>query len=353
MRVTERNPAGTTFGFGVVFSSRALGFLERDDPEMHALISTPMERWSNLAISHQGEEVTLDGQGLMAIGRLELLEIMRAEAQRLGVHTDFGTEISDLDSLDADVVIGADGLNSIVRRHREEIYQPSIEYFSNRFAWFGASIAFDPMFQTFVQTDKGPLNSHHYRYSPDRSTFIVECEDDTFQAYGFDEMNEEQSAEVCSEIFADALQGTSLITNHSIWRQFPRVWCERWVAGRHVLLGDAARTAHFSVGSGTRLALDDAIALVDSLATESDVDTALEHFETNRRPIAKKLVDAANTSARWYETFGEKMQLPIYDFAYDYLGRTGRLDDEKLRQAVPGFMSEYDAWHARRTTPPE
>ncbi len=344
VRVTEKNPKGATFGFGVVFTDRALDFLKRDDQEMYDLITPHMERWSNMTLAHQKEKLLLDGLGLMSIGRLELIEIMRKEAESLGVDIQFNTVIKDIKELKADLIIGADGVNSLMRNHYKEEFQPKIENFSNRFAWFGASIPFETLTQTFVQTDKGPLNSHHYRYAPNRSTFIVECEEETFNAYGFANMNETDSAALCSEIFRDTLKGTTLITNKSIWRQFPRLWCEKWVSGRHVILGDAAHTAHFSVGSGTRLALEDAIALVDALAEESDVDQALANFQDKRLPIAKKIVDAANTSATWYETFGNKMTLPSFKFAYDYLGRTGRMDDERLRKIVPKFMAAYDKW---------
>ncbi len=222
----------------------------------------------------------------------------------------------------------------------------TIEYFDNHFAWFGATIPFDTLTQTFIETDKGPLNAHHYRFSPDRSTFIVECEDATYKAYGFDAMGEEESARLCSELFKDVLKGTSLVTNKSNWRQFPRLWCESWIAGRHALLGDAVHTAHFSIGSGTRLAMEDAIALVRALADHDDVDDALAAYQRQRPSIARKIVHAANTSAAWYETFGEKMKLAPLDFAHDYLMRSGRMTDERIRQIAPRFAGEYEKYKA-------
>ncbi len=344
VRVTEQNPKGATFGFGVVFTPRALEFLEKDDPEIYKLITPHMEKWSDMTLDHKEKKIMFDGLGLRSVGRLKLIETLRVEAESLGVDIRFNTTVEDISSLKADLVIGADGLNSLIRNSYPGAFDEKIENFSNRFAWFGAVIPFDTLTQTFVQTEKGPLNSHHYRYMADRSTFIVECEKETFDAYGFENMNEADSAALCSQIFSKTLEGTQLITNNSKWRQFPRLWCDKWVHNRSVILGDAAHTAHFSVGSGTRLALEDAIALVDALTSVSNVDEALANFQEYRLPIAKKIVTAANTSATWYETFGDKMALDPYPFAYDYLGRTGRMDDARLRKMVPEFMKGYDQW---------
>jgi benzoate-CoA ligase family protein len=349
VRVTEQNPEGATFGFGVVFSDQALEFLKADDPETHDLITPLMERWTNMTLNLPKGSVTLDGVGFTAIGRLELIEILKDRALALGVPIRFDTEISALDELKADLVIGADGLNSLVRRTLEAEFKPKIENFDNHFAWFGATIPFDTLTQTFIQSDKGPLNAHHYRFSPDRSTFIVECDDPTYKSFGFDTMDEDQSARICSDLFKDVLNGTDLITNKSNWRQFPRLWCENWVAGRHVLLGDAVHTAHFSIGSGTRLALEDAIALVQALADHSDVDQALASYQQSRQPVARKIVDAANTSATWYETFAAKMQLAPMDFAHDYLMRSGRMTEDRLRKIAPEFAAQYQTWKTDQT----
>ncbi|MFV0244699.1 MAG: salicylyl-CoA hydroxylase [Qingshengfaniella sp.] len=343
VRVTEQNAEGSTFGFGVVFSDQALGFLKADDPETYDLITPHMQRWQNMTLNLPDGQVTLDGVGFTAIGRLELIEILKDRARALGVPIRFATQVNALDEMEADLVVGADGLNSLVRRSLEDQFKPRIESFDNHFAWFGATIPFDTLTQTFITTDKGPLNAHHYRFAPDRSTFIVECEDATFQAYGFDRMTEAESARVCSDLFRDVLKGTDLVTNKSMWRQFPRLWCENWVAGRHVLLGDAVHTAHFSIGSGTRLAMEDAIALVQALAAQDDPDLALASYQAARPPIARKIVDAANTSATWYETFGAKMQLAPMDFAHDYLMRSGRMSEDRLRRIAPKFAADYAA----------
>ena len=343
VRVTEQNPVGATFGFGVVFSDKALDFLKADDSHIYDLITPQMERWQNMALNLPEDQVILDGVGFSAIGRLELIEILRRHAASLGIEMRFSHTITDLEELDADLVVGADGLNSLVRQSLEDQFEPTIGHFSNHFAWFGTDRTFDTLSQTFVKTEQGSLNAHHYRYSPDKSTFIVECDHETFEAYNFANLSEEESARHCEEIFKDVLEGASLITNKSMWRQFPRLWCKNWVAGRYALMGDAVHTAHFSIGSGTRLAMEDAIALVDALATFDDMDEALASYQNNRPPIARKIVDAANTSATWYEDFGQKMALKPVDFAYDYITRSGRVDQERLRVIAPEFARRYEA----------
>lgn len=341
VRITEQNPKGATFGFGVVFSDQALDFLKADDPETHALATPHMERWQNMTLNHPERSVTLDGVGFAAIGRLELIEILRKRAEALGVEMQFDTRLAAPEA--ADLVVGADGLNSILRAADPVGFVETMTHFDNRFIWFGATRAFETLTQTFLNTDAGPMNAHHYRYAPDRSTFIVECGPETFAKAGFATMDEAASRAACEDYFADTLQGASLITNNSQWRQFPKLWCKNWVVGRKVLLGDAAHTAHFSVGSGTRLAMEDAIALVKALEAEDNIDAALASYQEARQPIAKKIVDAANVSAQWYEGFGDKMALPALDFAFDYVTRSGRVDMVRLRKMSPAFMEEYEA----------
>jgi 2-polyprenyl-6-methoxyphenol hydroxylase-like FAD-dependent oxidoreductase len=345
VRVTEQNPQGATWGFGVVFSDQALDFLKADDPETHDLIVSEMERWENMALSLPGGKVTLDGIGFTAIGRLHLIEILRQRALDLGAELRFSHQVTSLNELDGDLIIGADGLNSLVRNSDPEAFGTKLDYLSNHFAWFGADRPFDALTQTFVETDKGALNAHHYRFSADTSTFIVECTDEVFRKWGFEALGEAESARVCGEIFADALDGAKLIINRSVWRQFPRLWCETWYSGNKVILGDACHTAHFSVGSGTRLAMEDAIALVRALVEEENTAAALDRYQNERPPIAKKIVTAANTSAAWYENFDEKMSKPPVDFAFDYVTRSGRVDLERLRSLSPKFMAAYDAAH--------
>lgn len=346
IRVSEQNPADSTFGFGVVFSDTALDFLEADDPGTHALITPRMERWRDMTLSLRGERIVLDGIGFSAIGRLDLLQLLQRRARELGVETIFGQRIEDLSGIGAraDLVIGADGLNSMLRQSDAAAFAPTLDYFSNHFAWFGTPRDFSTLTQTFLDGPKGPLNAHHYRYAPGRSTFIVECDAAGFEAYGFADMDERESARVCGELFFSTLDEAPLLVNQSVWRQFPRLWCDNWVAGNRVLLGDAAHTAHFSIGSGTRLALEDAIALVRALRLNDELEAALEDFQNRRQPIARKIVDGASTSARWYDDFAVRMDMPAMEFAFSYLTRSGRIDRQRLRELSPAFMRRYEAW---------
>ena len=343
VRVIERNARGATFGFGVVFSDQALNFLADDDLEIYQLLIPHLESWKNMRLNLPTGQVTLDGVGFSAISRLKLLEILEARAADLGVRIEYEREVSDPNGLDADLLVGADGLNSLVRRQDETAFGVTSTHFTNHFAWFGADRAFDMLTQTFIETDHGPMNAHHYRYTADRSTFIVECAPDTWRAHGFDSMTEAQSATRCEVLFEKILDGASLITNRSEWRVFPRLWCENWVSGNSVLIGDAAHSSHFSIGSGTRLAMEDAIALVRALAAYESIPAALAAYKLARQPIARKIIDAANTSAHWYDDFGAHMKSPPLYFAYGYLTRSGRMDAARARRLAPGFMAKYDA----------
>ena len=340
--VSERNPADATFGFGVVFSDQALDFLAADDPDTHSLITPHMQRWRNMTLSIRGEPVTLDGIGFAAIGRLDLLRLLYRRATDCGVEVEYECEIESLDQLDADLIVGADGVNSLVRASHADIFGENLDYFDNRFAWFGTPRDFPTLTQTFIEGPKGVLNAHHYRYTLGWSTFIVECDAASFEAYGFADMDEAESARVCGELFFPTLDEAPLLVNHSHWRQFPRLWCERWVAGNCVLVGDAAHTAHFSIGSGTRLALEDAIALGKAIKTNESLELALHEYEQRRQPMARKIVDAASLSGDWYDRFREHMKLPPLEFAYAYLTRSGRIDSERLRQIAPQFMATYE-----------
>ena len=351
VRIFEQNHKGATFGFGVVFSDKALSFLQADDPETYALIVPHMEKWQDMALNLPAGQVVLDGIGFTAIGRLHLIALLTKRALDLGVEIAFDHKIGDVEALEGDVVIGADGLNSVVRQAMAAQFRPHMAHFNNHFAWFGANLPFDTLSQTFIETSQGPMNAHHYRYAPGKSTFIVECGPETFENFGFADMDEATSARRCSAEFADVLQGTQLVVNKSTWRRFPRLWCENWVAGRYVLLGDAAHTAHFSIGSGTRLAFEDAIALVQALAAHKDLPHALESYQQTRPPIARKIVDAANTSAQWYDGFGQKMALAPLDFAHDYLMRSGRISDERLQKIAPQFAQRYMQHRAAAAAP--
>ena len=340
----EQNAAGATWGFGVVFSDEALDFLRADDPEVVDAITPCMESWQNITLNLRGENVEIDGVGFSSIGRIELLKILQARAHDAGVAAHYETIVQSVDQLiDYDLIVAADGLNSLVRRSFEGDFGTSLSYSSNKFAWYGTSKRFETLSQTFVATERGAFNAHHYRYSPSMSTFLIECDRATWQAYGFAYKTVDESKAICEDVFAEALGERLLVSNKSVWRNFPWVWNEHWSYKNMVLIGDALHSAHFSIGSGTRLAIEDAIALARALEAEAHVATALARYEAERKPVVKKLVTAARTSADWYEHFAEHMKLDLMDFAYSYITRSGRIDDSRLRSMSPNFMARYEA----------
>jgi 2-polyprenyl-6-methoxyphenol hydroxylase-like FAD-dependent oxidoreductase len=340
----EQNPAGATWGFGVVFSDQALDFLRADDPETVQAIAPRMESWNNISLDLRGESVEIDGIGFSSIGRLELLGLLQARAASVGVAPHYETQIGSVDQLNGyDLIVAADGLNSLVRRSFEGDFGASLSYSANKFAWYGTTRRFETLSQTFVKTAAGTFNAHHYRYSPHMSTFLVECDLPTWQAYGFADKTIEESKAVCERVFAATLDGHGLVSNRSVWRNFPWIWNERWWFRNMVLIGDALHSAHFSIGSGTRLAIEDAIALTKALEAEPDLATALERYQRDRQPTVKKLVTAARASADWYARFSQHMNLDLMDFAHSYITRSGRIDNARLRTMSPAFMARYEA----------
>ncbi|MGY3608884.1 MULTISPECIES: FAD-dependent monooxygenase [unclassified Bradyrhizobium] len=340
----EQNPADATWGFGVVFSDQALEFLRADDPDTVDAIAPNMESWKNITLNLRGESVEIDGVGFSSIGRLALLSLLQERVRAVGVTPQFEKPIQSVDALQGyDLIVAADGLNSLVRRSFEGDFGTSLSYSSNKFVWYGTAKRFETLSQTFVKTERGAFNAHHYRYSPTMSTFLVECDRATWHAYGFANKDADHAKAVCEEVFAETLGGQPLISNKSLWRNFPWIWNEHWSFKNMVLIGDALHSAHFSIGSGTRLAIEDAIALTKALESEAHVSTALHRYEAERKPIVKKLVTAARTSADWYEKFPEHMKLDPMDFAFSYITRSGRIDDARLRTMSPNFMAGYEA----------
>lgn len=345
VEVFEQNPPDATFGFGLVFSERALEFLNDEDPGTLAAIRPALEHWNDSILAHQGREVRIDGMDYTGIGRLRLLQILQARARSVGVEPNYLDTIEDLDTCGkADLIVGADGVNSVVRRGQEHAFGTTVTYLTNRFAWFGTTKRFEALTHTFVETELGHFNAHHHRHAPDMSTFVVEVDEPTFFGAGFDKMNAERAKAVCEEVFAETLDGHGLVSNKSIWRQFPKIWNECWSVGNRVLMGDALHSAHFSIGSGTRLAMEDAIALAKALEQHAaDISAALAVYEAARKPIVIRLVTAANASAAWYEHFAEHMALAPMDFAMSYITRSGRVDLERLRRSSPAFVAAYEA----------
>jgi len=346
VRVAEQNPADATFGFGVVFSAGALGFLERDAPELHARLAERMHAWPIQRVVHRGERVDLDGNGFSAIGRLALLEFLQSLCLEAGVVLEHGRVVGSLGELGSpDLIVGADGVNSLVRRSREAEFQPRIEWLENRFAWYGVALPFECLTLTFRESAHGAFVAHHYRYAADMSTFIVECDEPTWRRAGLDRIPDEGSRALCEKVFAEELEGRHLVSNKSVWRRFPLLSNARWSAGNAVLIGDALKTMHFSIGSGTRAAFEDAIALDRALGEAGeDVPAALAAFERERRPVVEKLHAAANLSSWWYERFPEKMaRFDALGLAYDYMTRSGRVSEERLRRTAPAFMARMAA----------
>jgi len=345
IRIVEQNPPDATFGFGVVFSDRALDFLRDDDEPTHALILPAMRRWTDLALVHRGQRITIDGVGFAAIGRLQLLRLLQQRLATVGVAPEYRTVLDDARVLDGwDLVVAADGVNSFVRRTHQAAFGTQAELLHNRFAWYGTTQPFDTLTQTFVDTPFGPMNAHHYPYAEGMSTFIVECAPQTWQDAGFAHKGEGETRALLQQCFAETLGGRPLLANRSQWRQFPKIRNAHWSAGRAVLVGDALRTAHFSIGSGTRLAFEDVIALARALREQpGDLPAALQAYEAARRPVVDKLVDAADRSADWYEHFPAHMRLEPWDLAWSYIQRSGRIDPQKLRQAAPHFVADYEA----------
>ena len=345
----EQNAAGATWGFGVVFSEQALEFLRADDPDTVDAITPRMESWKNISVNLRGESVEIDGVGFSSIGRLDLLTILQQRVRAVGVTPRYDTLIQSVEQLTGyDLIVAADGLNSLVRRTFEDDFGTSVSYSANKFAWYGTTKRFETLSQTFVETELGAFNAHHYRYSPDMSTFLVECDRATWKRYGFADKTVEESKAICERVFASTLERHPLVSNKSVWRNFPWIWNEHWSLGNMVLIGDALHSAHFSIGSGTRLAIEDAIALVKALEAEDTISASLVRYQMERKPIVKKLVTAARTSADWYEKFPDHMKLGLMDFAYSYIARSGRIDDARLRAMSPLFMARYEASRPRQ-----
>ncbi len=341
IEVHEQNPPEATFGFGVVFSQGALAFLERDAPDLHAKLTTRMESWPMQRIVHRGAAVDIDGNGFSAIGRLDLLRFLQGLCLEAGVNIRFDRRLETPPA--ADLVVGADGLNSVVRE--DSGFEPQVEWLTNKFVWYGTTQRFDCLTLTFRDSEYGAFVAHHYRYCPEMSTFLVECDAATWQRAGLDGRTDAQSRAYCEKVFAQDLGGNPLVSNKSHWRQFPLLQNRRWSAGNSVIIGDALRSMHFSIGSGTRLAFEDAIALDRAFAEAGEnVPRALAAFERERRPVVEKLYAAASASSYWYESFPGRMQrFDALELAYDYMTRSGRMSAERLRSMAPRFMARVDA----------
>lgn len=332
--VIERNRPDDTFGFGVVFSDATMAGIAEADSEAYGAIAQHLVHWNDIDVHHQGETVTSTGHGFSGMSRHALLRTLQARARDVGVHVEYEREVTSLDGFgDADLVVASDGVNSTVRRLLEPAVTTTVDLRPNRFVWLGTTKPLLAFTFYFRQAPHGVWRVHAYQYQPGCSTFIVECREETWRASGMDCASEEETAAFLEGVFSEELAGHKLITNRSLWRQFPTVRTQPWSSGNVVLLGDAAHTAHFSVGSGTRMAMEDAVALRDALK-EPDLASALAAYEAARRPRVESLQRAAQASQQWFEDTERYMALDPLEFACSLLTRSQRITREDLRSRV-------------------
>lgn len=352
VRIVERNRADDTFGFGVVFSDATMGNLEQADPVSYEAITNSFWHWDEIDTFVRGEKLTSTGHGFAGMSRQKLLLILQDRCRELGVEMAFETEVDDPAELlaDADLLVGADGLMSRVRERWEDDFEPTIDLRPNRFVWLGTTVPYEAFTFYFKESEHGLFRIHAYRYEPERSTFIVECTEETFLATGLDPNDEDGTAAYVAKVFEEELDGHPLLKNRSIWRRFPTVSNRRWWRDGVVLVGDAVHTAHFSVGSGTKLAMEDVIALADALGRHADVGEALAAYETERRPGVESLQRAAQASLEWFEETERYMDLPPIQFNFSMLTRSLRVTHENLRLRDPAYVASIDAWFAEQAT---
>jgi 2-polyprenyl-6-methoxyphenol hydroxylase-like FAD-dependent oxidoreductase len=344
IRVIERDPEGATYGWGVVLSDVALNFVKDVDPALHVALTEGQVVFDRMRIVHRGEEVILENNTFYRMARLDLPRTLQKHCVAGGVAIEFGRRVTDLAEFDdCDLVVAADGANSTVRGLLKDRFQPSLDVRPNWLAWYGTPRRFDPLSLVFRQNAGGLLIAHAYTYSPTLSTFLVETDPDTFAKSGLGEMSEADSLRYCERVFADDLAGEPLLSNKSQWFRYAIVRNRNWHHGNVVLLGDALRTGHPSIGSGTRLEMQDSIALLHAFERcGDDVPAALAEFERARRPGSDGLQAAAVKSTAWYETVRAKLHLHPVAFAYDYMRRTGRVSHEDLRRRDPALVAAYE-----------
>ncbi|MCH7990826.1 MAG: bifunctional salicylyl-CoA 5-hydroxylase/oxidoreductase [Gemmatimonadetes bacterium] len=358
--VLERNGPDDTFGFGVVFSDATIADVESADPETYAAITEHFVSWDDIDVHFGGRVTRSTGHGFSGMSRQKMLSVLQEQAIALGVDVRFETEVEGLDALpaldgdtrvlrsDFDLILAADGVNSTIREELSERFEPTLDWRPNQFVWLGTTKPFAAFTFYFRETEHGLWRVHAYQYEPGRSTFIVECTEETWKAAGMDEATEADTLAHCQALFAEELEGHELIANNSVWRSFPTVRCAHWSADNVVLMGDAVHTAHFSIGSGTRLGMLGAIALRDALLAEPSVEAALAVYEGERRPAVESLQRAAQASLEWFEATERYMDLDPIEFSFTLLTRSLRITHEDLRLRDPDFLAEVDAFVAEQ-----
>ena len=353
VEVFERNRPDDTFGFGVVFSDATLEEVAEADPPTLRAIEERFYHWDDIHIHYQGRRLESTGHGFAGLSRRELLLLLHRRCREVGVGLHFEADVADLaPCLDADLVIGADGINSTVRRHFADAFEPAVDLRPNRFVWLGTTRPFPAFTFYFRESEHGLWRVHAYQYDASgRSTFIVEATERTWRRAGMDTATEEETVRFLSHLFAEELDGHPLIRNRSVWRRFPTIVNARWAAGNVVLIGDAAHTAHFSVGSGTRLAMLDGIALAEAVRhhdASGSLADALAAYEAERRRPVESLQRAAQASLQWFEDTERYFRLEPEQFAFSLLTRSLRISHENLRERDPAFVEGVDRWVARK-----
>jgi anthraniloyl-CoA monooxygenase len=342
--VYERNGPDDTFGWGVVFSGSTLRHLKAADAESHRSITQDFEAWDNVDIVHRDEKISIHGNQFSGIARIQLLHILQKRCRDLNVPLHFRTEINNINELanDCDLLLGADGVNSTVRQTFADHFKPSVDVRPNKYIWYGTNQLFHGLTLTFRESAAGLFAAHSYKFNRTTSTFIVECDEQTWKSARFESMPGPEMQEFLAEVFRDDLKGQPLLSNNSKWLNFLLVKNQCWSHQKVVLLGDALHTAHFSIGSGTKLAMEDAIALRDCLVGTSSVDEALARFESERKPVIEDYQAAAHDSMVWFETARNYMHLKPIQLAHVLMTRSGRVSLESLRARDPEFVARYE-----------
>lgn len=360
MIVLERNAPGDTFGWGVVFSDQTLDNFRDADEESHRRIVEHFAHWDDIDVVIGDTTITSGGHGFSGIARRTLLDILRRRAESLGVDVRFNCNVQSIDALgaidgcaDADLIVAADGVNSLVRRERATVFRPRLDVRPAHFVWFGTTRPFDAFTFFFVQNEHGVFQAHCYRFEDGLSTFIVECDDESWHKAGFDDADSAGTIAICERMFARWLDGHGLMSNathraDSPWTRFVRVTNEQWFDDNVVLVGDAAHTAHFSIGSGTKLAMEDAISLSRSVSSHSLLRTALQSYQDERMIEALRLQNASRNSMEWFENVRRYVHLPPEQFAYSLLTRSQRVSHENLRLRDSAYLSGVERWFAAR-----
>jgi 2-polyprenyl-6-methoxyphenol hydroxylase-like FAD-dependent oxidoreductase len=351
--VYERNPQGATFGFGVVFSERTLGGFAAADPALHAAMSSAGVAWEDIEVRQSGARLRCGGHGFSAIARKTLLQLMQDRAQEVGVRVHFETEADPAALEAADLIVAADGVNSVVRERRRTAFAPAFEQGDARYIWFATRQPFDALTFVFADDEHGQWGLHAYPFEDGTSTFIVETDEATWRRAGLDQVGELPpgqsdlvSLRYCQRLFAEHLGGHELLENNSRWLTFRTLRCDAWRDGNVVLLGDAAHTAHFSVGSGTKMAIEDAIALADAVAEASEIGGALARYEARRRPAVERIQAAARPSLIWWERFRHLRGRSPEQFAFHFLTRSPAVTRGRLLRRDARFVRRVDGWAA-------